>query len=76
MHNLQQVLLTAPWFVFSVFFTTFALLAGSTVAKLHESHLIHGDITTSNLLIQVHYCIQIEEITGIGLLQPYLLGRW
>ena len=31
------------------------------MAKLHESHLIHGDITTSNLLIQVH-CIQIEKI--------------
>jgi len=29
-----------------------AKLIGSTVAKLHQNHLIHGDITTSNLLIQ------------------------
>ena len=30
-----------------------SLFSGSTVAKLHQNHLIHGDITTSNLLIQV-----------------------
>ena len=30
---------------------TVSLPQGSTVARLHQHHLIHGDITTSNLLL-------------------------
>jgi len=29
-----------------------ASLVGQTVAKLHSSHVVHGDLTTSNFLVK------------------------